>query len=258
VNGDAAQRSALRCRLTLFRFDPTVDKEPRYETCEVSYEKGDRILDVLLRVREELGTDLAFRWSCRNRICGSCGVLVNGAPKLLCWDEAVQEMTVEPLPHFPVIRDLVVNRSVYDNRIQRLHPYLEPREPKHVTGEISPETLYNLKPEETQIAVKFQECIECLLCVSACPVADGGNAKYPGPAALTRLAQYTFDPRDSFPRVDAAFKEHIYDCIRCYSCEKACPVKIPIVTGISRIQQLAKTAGKQDTRHLREMVEGYL
>lgn len=250
-------QSKSRCRLTVFRFDPTLDKEPRYEAYEVSYDQGDRILDVLIRVREDLGKDLTFRWSCKNRICGSCGIFVNGAPKLLCWDEALPEMRIEPLPHFPVIKDLVVDRSVYDARIQEMQPYLEPREPRPTTSEISPETLYNLKPEETRLAVKFQECIECLLCVSVCPVTDGGRALYPGPAALTRLAQYTFDPRDNLPRVELAFNEHIYDCVRCYSCEKVCPVEIPVVTGISRIEGMAKKSGKPKAKHLREMVEGY-
>ncbi len=250
-------QSSLRCRLTVFRFDTTVDKEPRYETYEVPYSAGDRILDVLIRVREDLGKDLAFRWSCRNRICGSCGIFVNDEPKLLCWDEALPEMKIEPLPHFPVIKDLVVDRSLYDARIQKMQPYLEPRELRPTTGEISPETLYNLKPEETRLAVKFQECIECLLCVSVCPVTDGGRAQYPGPAALTRLAHYTFDPRDNLPRVELAFNQHIYDCIRCYSCEKVCPVKIPVVTGISRIERLAKKSSRQDSKHLREMIEGY-
>ncbi len=64
-------QSKSRCRLTVFRFDPTLDKEPRYEAYEVYYDQGDRILDVLIRVREDLGKDLTFRWSCKNRICGS-------------------------------------------------------------------------------------------------------------------------------------------------------------------------------------------
>jgi succinate dehydrogenase/fumarate reductase iron-sulfur protein len=243
--------------MKIFRFDPSRDRNPHYETFEVPYDKGDRILDVLLRIREDLGRDLAFRWACKNRICGSCSVSVNGEPKLLCWDEAKPEMTLEPLSNFPVIKDLVVDRSKYDAIIQKLNPYLEPKELKAITGKITPETLYNLKPDDTELTGRFQECIECLLCVSTCTVTNDSRTVFPGPAALARLAQYSFDPRDNMQRVKIAFEDHIYDCLGCFSCENVCPVNIPIVTGINGIKKLAKTATNKEEKYLREMVEGY-
>lgn len=249
---------ANKCKVKIFRFNPSIDQDPRYETYEVAFEKGDRILDVLIRVKEDLKQDVAFRWSCKNRICGSCSVMVNGKPKLLCWDEAQSEMIIEPLPNFPIIKDLVIDRSEYDARIQNLKPYLEPKEPISIIGEISPETLFILKHKDIEQTLKFQECIECLLCVAVCPTTDGGNAKFPGPAALVRLAQYAFDPRDKLSRSDIAFDDHIYDCTKCFSCEKVCPVNIPIVSGIKGIEKMSKKAIKKESKYLKEMIDGYI
>ena len=148
-----------KCNVKIFRFNPLIDKTPSYGTYEVEFEKGDRILDVLLRVREDLGQDVAFRWSCKNRICGSCSVLVNGKPKLLCWDEAQSEMIIDPLPNFPIIKDLVIDRSDYDARIQKLKPYLEPKNPISIIGEISPETLFILNQKILKKQLSFKNVL---------------------------------------------------------------------------------------------------
>ncbi len=238
---------------------PSTKGANTYELFEVPYEKGARILEVLMTISEEMGSDIAYSASCRTRYCGLCGVLVNGKPTLACWDEALPEMVIEPLPHFPVLRDITVDRSQYDERIQGVQPHLVPKSPISTSGPFTPDTLYKVPPEEMRFSTEFQQCIECLLCVSACPVADGGRAKFVGPAALVRLAQFAFDPRDELNRVEIAYEEHVYDCTKCYACEAACPVGIPIVSGIVGLEEMAtkKDASKKD-KHLREMVRGSL
>jgi len=113
----------------VFRYDPSRDKEPRYETYEVPYFEGMRVLDVLLYIVDYLGEDIAFRWSCGSARCGTCAMLVNGKPKLTCFEPAEKEMVIEPLPNFPIIRDLVVDTSGYYKRLLNFIPYLK-RKPK--------------------------------------------------------------------------------------------------------------------------------
>ena len=248
----------LVSRIRILRSDPSHKKE-RFEKFEVPYEKGARILELLMTIREEMGHDIAYRAACRTRLCGLCGVLVNGKPTLACWDEALPEMTIEPLPHFPVIRDLVIDRSVYDERIQRVAPYLVPKNPVSTKGPFTAETFDKVKPSEMSLPIEMQSCIECLLCVSACPIAEGGQAKFAGPAALVRLAQFALDRRDGLDRGKIAYDDHVYDCTKCYACEEVCPARIPIVRGIVALEQLAnrKDASKRE-KHLKEMVRGYL
>jgi succinate dehydrogenase/fumarate reductase iron-sulfur protein len=246
-------------RIKILRSEPSAKKGRRYETYEVPYEKGARVLELLMTLREEMGYDIAYRAACRTRLCGLCGVLVNGKQTLACWNEALPEMTIEPLPHFPVIKDLTMDRSLYDERIQKIAPYLIPKEPVSTKGPFAPETFYRIKPSEMSLPIEMQSCIECLLCVSACPMAEGGRAKFAGPAALVRLAQFAFDPRDGLDRIKIAYDEHVYDCTRCYACEEVCPVSIPIVRGIVSLEQMAnRKSASKEYKHLKEMVKGYL
>lgn len=114
-----------KVKVKIFRYDPSQDKNPRYETYEIPYFEGMRILDAILYVVDCLGKDIAFRWSCGSARCGTCAMLVNGKPKLTCFEPAEMEMTIEPLPNFPVIRDLVVDTSSYTERLRDFKGYFE-------------------------------------------------------------------------------------------------------------------------------------
>jgi len=220
----------------VFRYDPSSDQAHRYETYEVPYEKGMRVLGVLLCIQENMDTSLAFRYSCRRKRCGSCGVLVNGKPKLACMEPAKKEMTIEPLPNLPIVRDLVVETSEYEDRIQSINPYLVRKNPPEQEPEILP-------PRTFAAASPLNQCIECFSCMSACPVNGLQWEGFSGPATLIQVARRMLDPRDGADRVPEAGQAGLEHCVSCYACVNACPVEIGIVDeAVEKIKR--KTLGR--------------
>lgn len=213
-----AKPEAVRAKI--FRYAPDVDPEPRYETYQVPYEPDMRILDVLEGIVEDQGISLAYRWFCGVKKCGGCGMLVNGRPVLACWEPAEAEMTIEPLPNFPVIRDLVIDRSAYEERTTLLEPVLQREDP--YPG--FPEPLTSIQMAG---AAEMMNCIECLLCTSMCP--SYGEA-FVGPASLVQLSKVALDPRDGISRALTAYaKGQISECVSCYECTQACPTGIQVL-----------------------------
>jgi fumarate reductase (CoM/CoB) subunit B len=223
-------------KATVYRYAPDVDTAPRYETYEVPYSKAMRVLDVLEAIREDLGEAVGYRWLCGVKKCGMCGMLVNGKPALACWEPAEPEMTIEPLGGFTVIRDLVVNRDVYETHLQRLDPFLQrPADRPH------PEFPEPLTASEMERAATMMNCIECLLCVAVCPTM---GERFAGPAAMVQLARWAFDPRDGADRAAYALHGGIGHCADCGDCTAACPAKIPIKeTAIAGLREICAREG---------------
>jgi fumarate reductase (CoM/CoB) subunit B len=207
-------------RAKIFRYAPDVDPEPHYETYQVPYEPDMRVLDVLEGIVEDQGVSLAYRWFCGVKKCGGCGMLVNGRPILACWEPAEAEMVIEPLPNFPVIRDLVIDRSTYDERTTLLEPVLQRKDP--YPG--FPEPLTSIQMAG---AAEMMNCIECLLCTSMCP---SYGEVFVGPASLVQLSKVALDPRDGISRALIAYAEgQISECVSCYECTQACPTGIQVL-----------------------------
>jgi succinate dehydrogenase/fumarate reductase iron-sulfur protein len=205
--------------VTIKKFDPSQDDAPYDKTYTIPYTREMRVLETLDYIVEEIGDSLAFQWFCGAKKCGMCGVLVNGKPQLGCWEPAQREMTIEPLPNFPVVRDLVIDREQYDANLEALTPRIQR------TAEYPgfPEKLDSIVMKETAI---MSHCIECMVCVSACP-AVGEN--FFGPAPLVQLAKYAYDPRDEGERAEFARDiAGIDHCVSCYQCSTSCPAEIPI------------------------------
>ncbi|MGB8181717.1 MAG: 2Fe-2S iron-sulfur cluster-binding protein [Stellaceae bacterium] len=231
----------------IFRFDPESDAAPRFEIYRVPYTKWMRVLEVLTYVSEEIGGDLAHRWFCANRMCGTCAVRVNGREVLACWEPVEPEMTIEPLRNAPVVRDLVIDRSGYEQRVADLVPWLERREPYRGFPE-------SLTHPAMAAADKALDCISCMCCFSACPVVGlGDETRFAGPAPLVQLARVALDPRDGMDRGRIALERAaVFDCVSCYKCEEVCPVSIPIVTGaIEPLKALAFKSLPGKSRHAR-------
>ena len=204
--------------VTVQKFDPSTDSEPYFKTFSVPYTKEMRILETMDYIVEELGESLAYQWFCGVKKCGMCGILVNGQPKLGCWEPVENKMILQPLPHFKVIRDLVIDREEYTKNLMAIEP------------EICRKNEYSTFPEpitdfQMNDAAEMMHCIECMICVSVCPAF---SQNFVGPAPLVQLARFALDPRDSGPRSKLAKEAGIEHCVGCYQCSRVCPTEIPI------------------------------
>lgn len=197
------------------------------QSFEIPYTRAMRVLDALNYVSQHLAPDLAYRWLCGSKMCGTCAVRMNGREVLACWEAVELKMTIEPLRNLPVLRDLVVDRAPYERRVAAFEPWIE-RESAY-GGFPEP-----LKHTEVKNASKALDCIGCMSCFSACPVVGLGNlTDFAGPAPLVQLAQTALDARNSRDKVASALSvSGIFNCVSCYKCEEVCPAKIPIVTSV--------------------------
>jgi fumarate reductase (CoM/CoB) subunit B len=208
-----------------------------YQQFEVPYQKWMRVLDALNWISDNAAPDLAFRWFCGSKMCGTCAVRMNGREVLACWEAVEPEMLIEPLRNVAVIRDLVIDRSRYEEKLAKLQPWIERREP--YAGFPEPLTHRQMKNASSAL-----DCISCMCCYSACPVIGLGDlTDFAGPAPLVQLGQTALDPRDDQEKVRRSLElTGIFNCVSCYKCEEVCPAHIPIVTQI--IEPLKAKAAK--------------
>jgi succinate dehydrogenase/fumarate reductase iron-sulfur protein len=198
-----------------------------YQEFAVPYQKWMRVLDALNWIAEHAATDLAYRWFCGSKMCGTCAVRMNGREVLACWEAVEPEMVIEPLRNLEVVRDLVVDRRRYENKVASLEPWLE--RTGHYPGFPEP-----LSHREMQHASRALDCISCMCCYSACPVIGLGElTDFAGPAPLVQLGQTALDPRNEPQKIARALAQTaIFNCISCYKCEEVCPAGIPIVSEV--------------------------
>jgi succinate dehydrogenase/fumarate reductase iron-sulfur protein len=223
-------------RLRIRRSGGDLGEQIRFDSFEIPYQASMRVLDALIHVAEHFAPDLAYRWFCGSKMCGTCAIRMNGREVLACWESVEPEMTLEPLRNLPVVRDLVVDRAPYEARVAAFEPWLVRNQ--EYAGFPEP-----LTHKEMKDASKALDCISCMACFSACPVIGLGSlTDFAGPAPLVQLAQTALDTRNDPNKVASAL-EHagIFNCVSCYKCEEVCPAKIPIVSQV--IEPLkAKTA----------------
>jgi succinate dehydrogenase/fumarate reductase iron-sulfur protein len=199
----------------------------RFETYRVPFQKWMRVLDALNHIAEHDAPDLAYRWFCGTKMCGTCALRMNGREVLACWEAVEPEMIIEPLRHLPVVRDLVVDRAPYEARVAAFEPWIERRAP--YAGFPEP-----LSHKEMKNASKALDCVSCMACYSACPVIGLGDlTDFAGPAPLVQLGQTALDPRNDPQKLRRALEQSgIFNCVSCYKCEEVCPAAIPIVTHV--------------------------
>jgi fumarate reductase iron-sulfur subunit len=227
--------------LEVTRYSPEQEAEPRVQHYEVPLRKDWVVLDALNYIKDKVDGSLTFRWSCRMGICGSCGMMVNGEPKLTCATFLTSYATeghirVQPLRYFPVIRDLVVALEDFMSKLGSVKPWLIRKDEKPIA-----EGEYLQTPEQLDLYKQFSMCINCVLCYAACPVV-GLDPTFIGPAAIALAQRYNMDSRDqgSQERMDVlAQHEGIWGCTFVGDCTKACPKK---VDPAGAIQQYKLTA----------------
>jgi fumarate reductase (CoM/CoB) subunit B len=231
--GQAEHHDTLQARNSRLSVGETVtmrvrrSDDGRLAEFRVPYRKWMRVLDALNWVADNAAADLAYRWFCGSKMCGTCAVRMNGREVLACWEAVEPDMTIEPLRNLPVIRDLVVDRAPFDRKVEALEPWIE--RPSLYAGFPEP-----LNHKDMKNASKALDCIGCMCCYSACPVIGLGNlTDFAGPAPLVQLGQTALDPRNDAAKVARSLKlTGIFNCVSCYKCEEVCPAAIPIVTQV--------------------------
>src|SRR5438874_6588992 len=231
---------ADRIALQVVRYRPEEETEPTFQEYEVPCPKDWVVLDGLNYIKDQLDGTLSFRWSCRMGICGSCGMTVNGEPKLTCAtflaDYAPGPIRVEPLRNFPIIRDLVIEMGDFMRKLPQIKPWIVRKEEKPLAEGEDRQT-----PEQLDEYKQYSICINCLLCYSACPVY-GLDPTFIGPAAIALAQRYNLDSRDqgAHERMDVlAQHEGIWGCTFVGECTQVCPKH---VDPAGAIQQYKLTA----------------
>jgi succinate dehydrogenase/fumarate reductase iron-sulfur protein len=229
--------------IKIFRYDPHLGGSGNFQSyvLEIPDESSTTILDVLLRLLREQDPTLAFRYACRVNMCGSCGMVINGQERLACKTNVShlppgQEITLRPLNHFPVIKDLVVDLDPFFQKYEETLSFYEPREEFTEPLKILPDS-----KERRDIGREATECIACGCCVSSCTMVHY-HEDYAGPAALNRVFTLLADSRDGLfaERLDRALAS-CYHCRTEFNCTEVCPKGISSTRAIKYIQRLAFT-----------------
>jgi fumarate reductase iron-sulfur subunit len=226
---------ADRITLQVARYRPEQESETTFDEFEVPCHQEWVVLDGLNHVKDRLDGTLSYRWSCRMGICGSCGMTVNGEPKLTCAtflsDYAPGPVRVEPLRNFPVIRDLIVDIGDFMRKLVRVKPWLVRAAEKPVR-----EGEYLQTPDELDDYKQYSMCINCMLCYAACPIY-GLDPKFIGPAAIALAQRYNLDSRDegASQRMEVLSEhEGIWGCTFVGECTKVCPKHVDPAGAIQR------------------------
>ena len=210
--------------LSVTRYDPQVDERPRLQEYTVPYREDMVVLDALNYIKHRLDGTLTFRWSCRMGICGSCGMMVNGTPRLTCGTFLREffpaTVVVEPLANFPIIRDLVIDMSDFMQKLGEIQPWIIRQEEQPLDA-----GAYRQTPAQLDQYKQFSMCINCMLCYAACPVYGMDN-RFIGPAAVALARRYNLDSRDAGKAERVATITHsegIWDCTFVGECSVVCP-----------------------------------
>ncbi len=229
--------------LRIQRFNPETDPAPHFREYAVRVEPTDRVLDALMSVKSAQDGSLAFRKSCGHGVCGSDAMLIDGKERLACKtlvrEVAIdgQVLTIQPLKHMPVQRDLLVEQGEFFARWRTVRPYLIADQPAPDSGE-------RLQfPEQRQAIDDLTKCILCASCYSACPILDGKNLRYLGPAAIVNAARFVFDSRDaglSVRRPALDQQDGVWACENLFECTRACPRGIKVTKSINLTKRRLK------------------
>ena len=225
-------------RFRIYRYDPETDAKPRMQDYELAFDpQGKKVLDALIAIKEQLDESLSFRRSCREGVCGSDGLNINGVNRLACVTdlaELKQPVEIRPLPRLAVIRDLIVDMGQFFQHYRAVKPYLINLDPE-------PESERLQAPEERAELDGLYECILCGCCTTSCPSFWWNPDKFLGPAALLQAYRFIADSRDQAADERLDYLEDPYRLFRCHgimNCVEVCPKGLNPTQAIGRIKGL--------------------
>ena len=230
--------SSKSITLRISRYNPKHDDSSTFMEFTVPYQKWTTVLEAILDVKKHFDHSVAVRYSCRQATCGSCGMIINGKPKLACFTKISElnsnVITVEPMNNFPVIRDLVVGFERMFSTHKRIKPYII-REDSEITS-ATKEFLQS--PEDVEKYIQFAGCIKCGLCNSACPTM-ATDSSFVGPQALAQAYRYVADSRDKGKDSRLKMIDEPHGIWRCHfagSCSQVCPKGVDPAMGIQLLR----------------------
>jgi succinate dehydrogenase / fumarate reductase iron-sulfur subunit len=226
-------------RFSIYRYNPEVDKKPYMQDFDVDTKKYDchMLLDALLVIKNELDDTFTFRRSCREGVCGSDGMNINGKNGLACTTDLgklKEPVVIRPLPSLPVIRDLVVDMQQFYNQFEKVKPYLQNDGPMPITERLQ-------SPEERAKLDGLYECILCACCSTACPSFWWNPEKFIGPAGLLQSYRFIADSRDTHTEerlADLADPFSVFRCRGIMNCIDVCPKGLNPTKAINHIKEL--------------------
>ncbi|XP_015879056.3 succinate dehydrogenase [ubiquinone] iron-sulfur subunit 2, mitochondrial [Ziziphus jujuba] len=234
-----APHSSNMKTFSIYRWNPDNPSKPELQDYQIDLKKcGPMVLDALIKIKNEIDPSLTFRRSCREGICGSCAMNIDGCNGLACLTkiESGSSTTVTPLPHMYVIKDLVVDMTNFYNQYKSIEPWLKRKNPPETPGK---EILQS--KEDREKLDGMYECILCACCSTSCPSYWWNPESYLGPAALLHANRWISDSRDEYTkeRLEAINDEFkLYRCHTILNCARACPKGLNPGKQITHIKQL--------------------
>ena len=226
----------------VYRYDPDKDKEPYMQRYELELDGSERmLLDALIKLKK-LDETLSFRRSCREGICGSDGMNINGKNGLACLislNSLPNKIIVRPLPGLPVIRDLVVDMSMFYRQYEKVQPYL-------INNTPAPAKERKQSPEDREKIDGLYECILCACCSTACPSFWWNPDKFIGPSGLLQAYRFLMDSRDTSREDRLAKLDDPFSVFRCHgiqNCVDVCPKGLNPTKAIGHIRNMLISSG---------------
>jgi len=229
-------------KINVYRWDPEKNENPRLDTYEVDMDNcGPMVLDALIKIKNEIDPTLTFRRSCREGVCGSCAMNIDGSNTLACTKSAKEvegELNIYPLPHMPVIKDLVPNLKGLYKQYQSIEPWMQAETPSDGTEK-------RQSKEDRSKLDGLYECILCACCSTSCPSYWWNGDKYLGPAVLLQAYRWIIDSRDEERKkrlTKVADELKLFRCHTIMNCTNACPKGLNPAKAIGSIKRMLVTS----------------
>ena len=241
-------QNILSKKLKIYRWDPEKQENPHMDTYEIDQKKcGPMVLDALIKIKDEIDSTLTFRRSCREGVCGSCAMNIDGINTLACikpMNEIKNEIKVYPLPHMKIVKDLVPDLSEAYKQLELIKPWIE-KNPETSNKKVHLKKLEEKQTPKDRAKLDGKwECILCFCCTTSCPSYWWNGDKYLGPAVLLQASRWINDTRDSrrkerLKEIDDSFK--LYRCHSIMNCTQSCPKGLNPAKEIAEIKKAIVT-----------------
>ena len=231
-------------KIKVYRWDPEKNKNPRIDTYVIDQKKcGPMVLDALIKIKNEIDTTLTFRRSCREGVCGSCAMNIDGVNTLACLkpiEEIKKDIKIYPLPHMRVVKDLVPDLTDAYKQLESIKPWLQNDEEKK--GKNPSKNIQ--KPEDRAKLDGSWECVLCFCCTTSCPSYWWNGDNYLGPAVLLQASRWINDTRDTkrkerLEEINDSLK--LYRCHSIMNCTRSCPKGLNPAKAIADIKKAIVT-----------------